>query len=1154
MNPFGTPGVDSPGDLTTLSALAELTPDQSELLQDRTGPTFSTPTQHPTTANTSFPTVPAQEEPDRDILDYGLDFLKGIESGGIAAVQETGQFLYDAVTAAPRWAANKLSDSGTAGDEMLPDVMPGYEALESAKFKPETALGKVMEGITNFAVGFIGAGKFLKGAKFMKNLGTVGRGMAQGAVADAVAINPLEGRLSNLCTEIPFLKNPVTEALSASPDDSRWEGRFKNAVEGVLVGGALDMTLGMLRGLRGYVFAKTPEEGRKALVAASEETEKALGARTEAAPFMQHPEDFPAPHKNNPEIMALYAEAKANAKTPEELMRNVRENINPARFSMSDEMGYQVHDTLARRTFDETILGKEGSKTLEEIVGHSRRTIDEARVFSDDVVAEQLARAEANSEAAIQMARDDFVLGEILAATNREWRELGAKIQDGFHNGPLDEARFALLEENLMRLTVAAKDRGTTSARVLAAMRLTYKDTGQIVAGNTDDLVKRLKDMDFKNTAGNSAQMLKYIESARTKGWKDAAIEMYMNNILSGPFTHVVNIVSNSVKAVLTPIYNAGGSLAQGDLRGAADALWHNSHLASTIMPALRLAWQAVKEDRAILEGLSGRSGWMDGMGKVGQINRAVSKENYLARYYKEQVAKGMSPAEAMNVPSHIEARATVIGWLGKAINLPTRILQAEDEFFKQLAYRSELRADLTAQAWEQFGRKDKAAIAEFVAREEQKFFTEAGQGTDKALLDFSRRQTFNQRLTGPARKLQEFSNSSPFIKVVLPFIRTPTNLLLEARDMTPLALFGQRYREAIKQGGRAAAEAEGKLAFGTLSLVGAFLLAHDGTITGSGPTDPKAREAEMRKGWRPNSIRIGDTYFTFNRFDPFSTLLTGAANLIQGAQHMTDEQREDMGKSLLALNLRMLGDKSYLQSMGDLLDAWQGDETALGRLGRSMAAGAVPYSGLLRTIRTSADEEQRDTHSLWSGIQNTLPGGSSGLPAKRDWLTGEPLEQSYGFLSQVKDDPVADELARLKGVFKTPPYSLNGVGLTEAQHSRYCELIGTTRINGKTLHQTLSGLVASAQYDAERQRNLDEDGGRAQAVNRIITAYRQLASAELFKEDVELKTTVADKKLAVKAKNIPNGSQLRPTPSAPALTRSQQRGLEDLTSLISTE
>ena len=62
--------------------------------------------------------------------------------------------------------------------------------------------------------------------------------------------SPHEERLSNLVQEFPELANPITEYLQAKPDDSFAEGRLKNSLEGLLVGGLAEPLTRSLRLLK----------------------------------------------------------------------------------------------------------------------------------------------------------------------------------------------------------------------------------------------------------------------------------------------------------------------------------------------------------------------------------------------------------------------------------------------------------------------------------------------------------------------------------------------------------------------------------------------------------------------------------------------------------------------------------------------------------------------------------------------------------------------------------------------------------------------------------------------------------------------------------------------------------------------------------------
>jgi len=189
--------------------------------------------------------------------------------------EETPIFdLFDTALAVPRGignAAGELYDlADTLTFDLLPDTPDGRLFGES-----NSVVGGLVEGVAQFSTAFIPvvgaiskANKFSKVGKAFRGLSTAAerarristgsgrlislkRAAVAGVVADAVAFDGHETRLSNLIQDHPSLANPVTEFLAADEDDSEIEGRLKSALEGLGLGFAVD---GAVSGVRA-VFA-----------------------------------------------------------------------------------------------------------------------------------------------------------------------------------------------------------------------------------------------------------------------------------------------------------------------------------------------------------------------------------------------------------------------------------------------------------------------------------------------------------------------------------------------------------------------------------------------------------------------------------------------------------------------------------------------------------------------------------------------------------------------------------------------------------------------------------------------------------------------------------------------------------------------------------
>ena len=71
--------------------------------------------------------------------------------------------------------------------------------------------------------------------------------MAAGAVTDLTVFDPAEGRLSDMLVEFDskVLNNAVTQYLATDEEDTEMEGRIKNVLEGMLIGGPLEILFGI---------------------------------------------------------------------------------------------------------------------------------------------------------------------------------------------------------------------------------------------------------------------------------------------------------------------------------------------------------------------------------------------------------------------------------------------------------------------------------------------------------------------------------------------------------------------------------------------------------------------------------------------------------------------------------------------------------------------------------------------------------------------------------------------------------------------------------------------------------------------------------------------------------------------------------------------
>ena len=147
--------------------------------------------------------------------------------------------------------------TGETGIETLDYVLDPNNRLIPRWYKSKTGVGIATEGIARFLGGFGLASKGLKAAGWANKVkkgdelieiskkSKIARGMTAGAAADFFVIDPAEGRLTDMLAEFdnPYLDIVVFDYLKSEDDDSVLEGKVKNVIEGMMLGGLIEGAL-----------------------------------------------------------------------------------------------------------------------------------------------------------------------------------------------------------------------------------------------------------------------------------------------------------------------------------------------------------------------------------------------------------------------------------------------------------------------------------------------------------------------------------------------------------------------------------------------------------------------------------------------------------------------------------------------------------------------------------------------------------------------------------------------------------------------------------------------------------------------------------------------------------------------------------------------
>lgn len=640
-------------------------------------------------------------------------------------------------------------------------------------------------------------------------------------------------------------------------------------------------------------------------------------------------------------------------------------------------------------------------------------------------------------------AEEALAARQILAKSGNELVNLARRVKGQDHPGDDVLADFnralqrhVAIQEQVSGMTAEA-GRALSQFRMIADSRNVRGDVLSAIVSQGGGRRKLADAADLLLEAAETSpgQFNVIADKATKPGWLDKLVELRINMILSNPPTHVVNMVSNTLTAL--------GQIPE--------------HAIAAGVGSVRQAFGRKAGSNAAIDRVAGSEIGARAFGLLQGINEGMA-----------QFARTLRTGEPSDFISKVEGHMdrAIGGKLGSVVRVPTALLSAEDEIFKAMARRMEL-AGLAARTAAKEGLKGEAATA----RRAELLANPTPEMMDRAF-DHGRYLTFQRPLGGIASKVSMLTRDYPALKFIVPFVRTPTNLLKFAVERSPAATVLKEWRADWKAGGARRDLAASRVMVGTGFGMAMASLAGQGTITGSPPADKNKDRLLRADGWQPYSFKIGDKYYSYQRLDPFATTISVAADLATKQEGMTARQLDQQAMLLTASIMKTMGDKTWLSGVSDFLEAMSDPErygpSYLRRLGASLVVpGGV--AGVARAI----DPVSRRADTVGEQVMAGLPGQSSKLFPRRD-VWGAPITNEGGvgpdYLSPMRqsareNDPATNEMLRLNATMGqlSKHHTVGGkrVENTPAEFDRYSEAAG------KGSHDAVSALVASTRWQA---------------------------------------------------------------------------------------
>lgn len=622
------------------------------------------------------------------------------------------------------------------------------------------------------------------------------------------------------------------------------------------------------------------------------------------------------------------------------------------------------------------------------------------------------------------------------------------------------------------------------------------------------------------------------------KGMIDMHNELWINALLSGPRTSAINFIGNAITGVYLPLEKAlGAQLAYWGTKDARYLTARNELLRLTFFldsfrESLSLGHAAYKQGDSIIQKRAAVTAELEGAAITG---KAFQEQRGPLGWIGKNFEHGVDKA-------------------GNIIRIPTNILTGTDEFFKQMQFRYMVKVQSAMKAHDEllkkYGEKpiptDELAtktsdIMEGVIREggerysaaavrrdgwealqqamkddpdeftsslaQQEFMRQyyrknfddtKGAVSDAAFRD-AQEATFTLPQEGPiGGGIQKFVGKVPALRLIMPFVSTPLNILKFFGQRTAPAdlpivrsLHGKYMKDMeLDASGNpkdpmAYAAARGRLAGGVALWSTAVTMASQGKITGHGPEKESERAALKETGWLPYAFQFGDTYVSYERLDPFATFFGMAADVTEYASSV-DREDDTITEMVVPAVITGLSqnvfNKSYMTGIEQFMNAASNPQRFGESYLRTRVSSYVPAVLGQAAGSLDGDEAIREARTVFEALKKRIPGAGD-LDPRRNVL-GEVVKHpgrlgpdyiSPIIISSRKKDAIMDEMAKAQHAF-TPPSSKiqGGIDLAEARndkdqtaYDRWLELQSQIKIGGKTLRQQLTNLIKDKRFQS---------------------------------------------------------------------------------------
>ncbi len=633
--------------------------------------------------------------------------------------------------------------------------------------------------------------------------------------------------------------------------------------------------------------------------------------------------------------------------------------------------------------------------------------------------------------------------------------------------------------QRAFRMAVADIDVDPNGVRNIEQLEELLKRRG-VESEDINQLAKMLV-VDAANPDGtlNIAKLHKLAGDFDKPNFMDKLTEFWINSILSGPKTHVINALSNTMNLMMSPI--------ERGLAAAVDPFVAKlGHITGAPIRDTERFFREVPADA-----FGAVVGFREGIHAAFKVMKEGIDplKTTKLEYRQASIGKGLLGGDRFVIPG------VDIGGIART---PGKALEAADSFFYAMNYRAALHAGIVRLLKKQGVKVNKKSIAEMAMNPPRKLMDEAAQMAEYRLFKSDPAGMLGGKFVNQLMALRSGKNGvGRMIRFIVPFMRTPANIFAYGLARSPLGILNPNLWKSLRTASPEASDRIGRMLLGTLGMGAVFAGFEAGNITGRAPRSQSERDRFYREGKLPYAVKVGDTWIQYQRLEPFNQFLSQVAAFRQafyddeGNWQANVDKSPEVAQEFLQTIADNLFSQSYLEGFGDLLNIIEAPERYAWQNLTRTATGFVPMSGFMRTIAQIMDPTFRKPTGLGEALVGGIPGASQtvtprvtalGQLSERPGAVWFPIQ-----FSQEKQSEIDAEFEALGVEVGLVGKKINNYELSNEEHRQY------QYIAGNLAHDQLKVLLTLPQY------HQSSDEKKASAIKAIIRSTRDQAKTEMI-------------------------------------------------------